>query len=228
MNEEELKALVGDKAFEAMSEDQRKAAIAKFTPPKKDDDGGDKDKGDKSKSKKDDDDDDDLNDRVRKQKEAEAAKAAETKGLESAITFNFGVKKFVEDNVDLLPSDIPDLLKAAEAEKYDSAVQKAAAIKQAFVKSFFNVQSNVDLLTAAQKASLDEFQNLTKNGKEEKIQAIYENLFEPALETLKKVKKAEELGKARSGFASSSKAEDSYKQKLMDVSRKAYLNQKGA
>lgn len=237
MNEEELKALVGDKAFEAMSKEQRAAAIAKYTPPKDDDKDKNKNKDDdKDKNKNkggkaddsedDDNEEDDLRDKVRKEKEAKDKNAGEIKGIEKALKFNLAVADFVKGNVDLLPSEAGDLLRAAEKETYDTAKEKASAIQAALVQSFFAVQSNVDLLTTSQKAALDDYLKLTKNGKEQKAPEIYENLFEPALETLKKVKKAEELGKARMGFASSSKAEDSYKQKLMAGSRKAYLNEK--
>lgn len=170
----------------------------------------------------------DLRDKVRKEKEASESKAGELKGIEKALAFNMAIEKFVVDNKDALPSEIPELLKAAEKEKYDSAAEKAAAIKSAFVQSFFSVQGNVEMLTASQKSTLDDYLKLTKNAKEQKASEIYENLFEPALETLKKVKKAEELGKARSGLHSSSKGEDSYKAKLMAGSRKTYLNEKGA
>lgn len=236
MNEEELKALVGDKAFEAMTAEQRTAAIGKYSTAgkaalekaekeKADKEKADKEKADKEKNKTQ---DDDLNDKVKKEKDAAAAKAGELKGIEKALQFNMSVEKIVKDNGDVLPSEMGDLLKAAEKEKYDSAGEKAAAIKTAFIKSFFAVQANVDLLTSAQKTALDDYLKLTKNGKEEKAAEIYENIFEPALETLKKVKKAEELGKARGGFATSSKVEDAYKQKLMAGSRKMYLNEKGA
>jgi hypothetical protein len=127
-----------------------------------------------------------------------------------------------------MPNEIQEILTAAEKEKYDSATEKASAIKRAFIESFFAVQDNVDLLTTAQKATLDDYLKLTKNGKEAKAETVFENLFEPALETLKKVKKAEELGKARSGYASSSKVEDGYKARLMSGSKKTYLGEKGA
>lgn len=235
MNEEELKALVGEKAYEAMTPEQRTAAIGKYTSAgqaaldkvKADKEKADKEKADKEKNKTQDD-DGDLNDKVKKEKEAAAAKTDEMKGIEKALSFNMSVEKLLADNSEVLPSEMADLLKAAEKEKYDSAKEKAAAIKTAFIKSFFAIQANVDLLTPSQKTTLDDYLKLTKNGKEDKAAEVYENIFEPTLETLKKVKKAEELGKARAGFSSSSKAEDAYKQKLMAGSRKMYLNEKGA
>lgn len=220
MDENELKSLVGDKAFEAMTPEQRTGAISKFTAGKEAADKAAKDAKDKAdkeaadKAAKDKG-GEDLREKVRKEKESTDAKAGEIKGIEKALSFNMSVEKFVKDNTDVLPSEIPELLKAAEKEKYDSAAEKASAIRSAFVQSFFAVQAHVDLLTASQKTTLDDYLKLTKNGKEQKASEVYENLFEPALETLKKVKKAEELGKARSGFASSSKVEDGYKQRLM-------------
>ncbi len=221
MNEEELKALVGEAAFNAMSADQRKAATEKYDGKAK----ADKDAKDKKEKedKEKDDKDNDLREKVRKEKEEKEGKQTEVKGLEKVLGFNMSVANFVKENSDILPSEIPELLKAAEKEKYDTAQEKAGVIKTAFIEAFFAVQAHVDLLTATQKTALDDYLKLTKNGKQVKAADIYENLFEPALETLKKVKKAEELGKARSGYASSSKVEDGYKQRLIDGSQKAYL-----
>ncbi len=246
MNEEELKELVGEKAFDAMSADQRSALIAKYSKSKDDDEGGGKGKGGKKDDKKsksraddeeddsdqDDEDDSDQDDGLRgkaaKNRRDQEDRKTETKRLEGALKFNLSLGDFMKSNGDLMPSEIQEILKTAEKEKYDSAIEKASAIKRAFVESFFAVAENVELLTTAQKAALDDYSKLTKNGKEAKAEVIFENLFEPALETLKKVKKAEELGKARSGFASGSKVEDQYKARLQAGSRKTYLGEKGA
>lgn len=220
MNEKELKDLVGEKAFEAMSPEQRNATISKYDtikkesePPKKESELPKKEDGDPS-----------LREEVKKDKEAKAAKDAEVKALETAIAFNYGVENFVKDSIDVLPENFDTLLKRANEKKYDSQNEKASAIKVAFIEEFFIVQANVELLTHSQKSQLEDFLKLTENGKKQRSNHIFENLFEPALETLKKVKKAEELGKARSGFASSSKAEDKYKEKLIAHSQKALLH----
>ena len=67
---------------------------------------------------------------------------------------------------------------------------------------------------------------LTKNGKEEKAAHVYDNIFEPTIALVKRIKKAEEVGKSRSGFASSTKAEDAYKEKLVNLNQKAHLGEK--
>ncbi len=161
----------------------------------------------------------DLRDKVRKEKEASEGKATEIKAIERALGFNMGVANFVKDNVDVLPSEFGDLLKAAEKEKFDNAAEKAGTVKASFIQAFFSIQSNVDMLTASQKSSLDDYLKLTKSGKEQKADSIYENIFEPTLEMLKRLKKAEELGKARSGFASSNTVMDGYKARLINASR---------
>lgn len=210
ISDDELKQFTALKESEAKAKTDKEAADkVAADKAKADKEAADKDKNKGGQS------DDDLREKVRKEKEAAGSKAGEIKTIEKALAFNMSVEKFVSDNADALPSEIPDLLKAAEKEKYDSAAEKASAIRAAFVQSFFSVESHVELLTASQKTTLDDYLKLTKNGKQDKASEVYENLFEPALETLKKVRKAEELGKARSGFASSSKVEDGYKQRLM-------------
>lgn len=167
--------------------------------------------------------DQDLRSKVKTDEDAAASKASERKALEKAIKFNMSTESFAKDHADLLPSEVPAILKKAESETYDTDSDKAADLRIAIVEAFFAVQANLDLLTVGQKASFDEFKKLSKNGKKEKSEAIYENIFEPSLETLKKVKKAEELGKSRAGLAVSTKADEAYKEKLMAGSRKAYL-----
>ncbi len=232
MDEEELKVTIGEAAFNAMSAEARTALLGKFSKSKDEDDEEEKPKGKKTAKARDDDEEEDDEDEGLRSKAIKARKAsddskAQTKTLENALKFNLGVTDFVKNHADILPNEIQEILKVAEKETYDSATEKASALKKAFIESFFAVQSNVELLTTAQKVALDDFQKLTKNGKESKAEAIFENLLEPALETLKKVKKAEELGKARSGFASSNKVQDGYKARLISGSRKAYLGEKG-
>ncbi len=237
MDENQFKAMVGEAAFNAMSAEQRTSAIKMYTDAKgandKDKD-KDKDKG-KGKGKESEDDDSeeddeddskDLRKTVAKGKQSDAEKKAELRRIEGTLKFNMGVEGFVKDNADILPAEIPEILKAAAKETYDSESDKAAAVRSAIVQSFFSVQDNVNLLTANQKTALDDYLKLTKNGKEQKADNVYENLFEPALETLRRVRKAEEVGKARTGIASGSKVEDAYKKRLMDNSKKNYLGDK--
>jgi hypothetical protein len=181
----------------------------------------------KTKKTQNDDQNDDLFSKAKKETETQNKSANDTKKIENALRFNLGVQDFVKNNKDILPSDVEGILKVAEKENYDTALAKANAIKVGVVNSFFSVQANLDLLTPAQKIQLEDFQKLTKNGKEERAEHIFENIFEPALETFKKLKKAEELGKARSGFSSGSSVENDYKERLMKMARKTHLREKG-
>lgn len=224
MDEKELETLVGEAAFKAMSAEQKTAALAKFAPPKKDDPKPPK----KEDDEEEDDEEDDLRKKAAKGKQSNEDKIAETRSIEGALKFNLGVTDFVKTHADLLPSNIQEILRVAEKETYDSAIEKAGALKAAFIQEFFEVKDNVDALTASQKVQLADYLKLTKTGKESKAASIYENIFEPALETLKKVKKAEELGKARSGFATGNAVQDGYKERLMNNAKKTHLGEKGA
>lgn len=140
------------------------------------------------------------------------------KKLESAIVFNLKSADFLKNNASLLPEDVAELFKQAEKEKFDDQAEKAASIKSGIIQSFFAVQANVDMLTQGQKASLDEFQKLTKNGKQEKAQHIYEMIFEPAFERLKSERKA----KALNGGLNSSDADAAYRDRISQKSLKHY------
>lgn len=184
----------------------------------------------KGKKKDDGDEDDgdskDLRAKARKEKEDAEKTAAQTKDIERALGFNLGVDEFVAKNASLLPNEIAQIVKLAHKETYDNALAKASALKKSIIESYFAVQANLDALTSGQRATLDDYLKLTKTGKEQKAADIYENIFEPALETVRRVKKAEEIGRARSGFASSSDSNAAYKEKLVRASRKTHLGEK--
>ncbi len=180
----------------------------------------------KSEWSKDKDKDIDLNEKLNRERQDQDKKNSESKSLESALTFNLTSAEFIKSNESVLPKDISDIFKLAEREKYDSPVHKANATKAAIIQSFFSQQENEDLLTPSQKSSLADYLKLTKNGKEEKAREIYDNLFEPALNSLKRIKKAEELNRSKYGYKSDSKGDSQYKEKLMGLSRKHYLGEK--
>jgi hypothetical protein len=174
-------------------------------------------------------DDDDLEDRARKDREAKESKDKDTRALESALKFNLGAKDWLKTNASLLPKDIEGIFAEAEKENFGSAMEKDAAIKSSIVQSFYRIQANLDLLTPSQKSALEDFLKLTKNGKQEKAQQIYENIFEPNFEMLKRVKKAEQLAKDNSmGLSTGTDADQAYRDRLMKLSKKHYLGEKDA
>lgn len=148
----------------------------------------------------------------------------DSKRLEAAVRFTMSAKNWVKENESLLPKDVAGILDAAEKETYDSTIQKDSAVKSGIIQAFFNVQENLDLLTTTQKSTIEEFLKLSKNGKEEKAQAIYDSIFEPTFEMKKRVSKAQQLNRA--GERSSNDAEEAYKQKLMNGSKQHYMGVK--
>jgi hypothetical protein len=167
-------------------------------------------------------DDDDLKEKARKQREADDKKNNDSKALENALKFSLKSDEFLKTNAALLPKEVSDIFKAAEKENYSNAIEKDAALKSGLIQIFFSLQANVDLLTPGLKSQLDDYLKLTKTGKQEKAQQIYDSIFEPAFEMLRREKKAEEL---RKGYGASTGSEDEYKQKLMGLSKKHYLGE---
>ncbi len=168
-------------------------------------------------------DDPSLLDKVRKEREALDKKNSDTKALENALRFNMQSADFVKTNSSLLPKDIEDIFKAAEKENYATIIEKDSAVKSGIVQSFFSIQANVDLLTPGLKSSLDDYLKLTKNGKQEKAQEMYNAVFEPAFEMLKRIKKAEAISK---GHGPSDDSDTAYKKKMTELSEKHYLGRK--
>lgn len=166
-----------------------------------------------------------LADKARKEREDNEKKAGYEKTLESALNFNISGKEFIKSNAALLPKNIEGLFAQAEKENYGSAIEKANAIKVGIVSEFFAVQANHDLLTAGQKNQLDDFLKLTKTGKQDRIESIYSMIFEPTLETLRKVEKAKQV---HSGGKDQTDSEKMYADKMIKMSKKHYLGEKDA
>lgn len=168
-------------------------------------------------------DDPSLADKARKEREEKEKSAKSEKSLESALRFNMGGPNFLKDNVGLLPKNIESIFAAAEKETYETQIQKANEIKVGIVGEFFAVQANHDLLTGPQKSELEDFLKLTKNGKQERVETIYAMIFEPTLETLRKVEKAKQLN---TGTKNQTDGEKALVEKMMKRSKAHYLGDK--
>ncbi len=221
MDEKELEALKtsNPKAYEHITKINADLLEAKKPPAKTDPDP-------KPAPKPEPKDDLSLNDKVKLERDALDKKASEGKALESALMFNMGAAAFLKENGSILPKEIEEIFKAADKETYENAIQKSNATKAAIIQSFFSQQSNVELLTENQKSALADYLKLTKNGKEEKAKDVYDNLFDSALGTLKRVKKAEELNRAKLGLGSDGGIDQAYKEKLSKMAEKKFFRGK--
>jgi hypothetical protein len=168
-------------------------------------------------------DDSDLADKARKEREKAEASNADSKKLESALRFSLGAPEWLKTNATLLPKTIEGILAQADKENYGNAVEKDSAIKAGIISEFFAIQANTDLLTASQKLALEDFQKLTKNVKQERAQQIFDSIFEPTFEMLKRIKKAEQLSK---GTVDQSDVSAAHRDKIVNFSRKHFLGEK--
>lgn len=150
-----------------------------------------------------------LADKVRKERETTEGKVKYEKSLEAALQFNIAGKDFAKLNEGLVPKSVEGIFLQAEKEKYDSAIDRANAIKVGIISEFFAVQENHDLLTSAQKVQLEEFSKLTKNIKQERVENIYSLIFEPTLESLRKIEKARQLGTGE-------RSQDSFEKQMIE------------
>lgn len=168
-------------------------------------------------------DDKSLADKVEAERKSKEKTTSDTQKLEKALKFTIQSGDWVKTNASLLPKNIEGIFAQAEKENFATATEKADAIKVGIVSEFFSIQSNLDFLTETQKINLEDFKKLTKNDKQERVQSIYDTVFEPTFEMLKRVKKAEQLSK---GLGDSTDSETAYKEKMKAISRKHYLGEK--
>lgn len=177
---------------------------------------------DKDKDKND---DPSLADKAKKERENQDAQAASQKAMESAINFNISSKDFVKNNGSLLPKTIESIFVQAEKQNYDSAIQKANAIKAAIISEVFIVKDWVEHLTGPQKIEVENFLKLTNNGKQERVENIYSMIFEPTLEMVRKIEKAKQLN---NGAKNQTDGEKALAERMMKLSKKHYLGEKDA
>jgi len=171
-------------------------------------------------------DNDDLRKKAEDERKQRESKQADTKAIESALQFNLGMENFLKENKDIFPKEIEDIISVAKKETYDTAADKANAIKAAVIQSFFHVEDNLNALTQSQKETVADFLKLSKTGRESKAASLYDTVFEPALKMMKDVKKAQELAKAKNGYASHGTVMEGYKQRLLESAKKAFINRR--
>ena len=209
LSEDEIKALQEDNARIKKEFEEFKAKNAPKDPPK-----------DPPTDPK----DEDFYKKFQKQKDDEEKTKSGGRAVEKAVEFNYSLQNYLKDNEDIFPSDILNIVKQAEKEKFDSASEKANTIKSSFIQSFYSIQANLDLLTPSQKQAVEDFLKLSVKGRADKAADLYENVFEPSIALIKRVKKADELAKAKyTGGGINSKADNDYLEKLKTGSQKAYL-----
>lgn len=146
-----------------------------------------------------------------------------SKEIEEAVLFNSSIPSFIQDNRDILPSDVSDIIAVADKERYDRVSDKERAVKSAILQSFFKIESNLDLLTQTQKRLIDDYFKLSSKGKEDRAKDVYSNVFEPSVMMLKKIKKAEEVAKSRNGVRIGSKPEQDYLEKMIKISKQKHM-----
>lgn len=165
-----------------------------------------------------------INEKVEDHNKDKERRDSDSKELESAVRFDLQSNEFLKNNASLLPKKVSDIFTVASKEKYDSPVEKAREIKAGIVEEFFKVQSNMDLLTPYQKGVVEDYLKLTKLGRIKDAQQIYQTIFEPTLEMLRGIKKAEQVNHTRNGFGDGS--DEPYKQRLIEGSKQHYLGEK--
>lgn len=220
MDEKELAALkeANPKAYEHIM--SIKAASDKLAKEKEE---WEKSKGNKGDPDPDPEKDKTLADKARQEREAAEQKSKYERELGSALKFNMGSAEFLKSNAGLLPKTAEGIFAAAEKGKYESEVDKANEIKVGLVSEFFAIQANMDQLTASQKVELEDFLKLTKNKQQERVATVYAMIFEPTLESIRKIEKAKQVG---SGAKDQSSAEKQLADTMMKRSKAHYLGDK--
>lgn len=163
--------------------------------------------------------------KVKSENDDKEKSAAEKAKLTAALRFTMGADKFIEEHKTILPKEVADIFAKANKESYDSDIEKANAMRAGVIESFFSVQANMDLLTASQKAQVEDYLKLTRKARDEKSGEVFVNVLEPSMHMLKQLKKAEELAKTgRDGTLGEGQAgiQGEIVKRMVELSKKHY------
>lgn len=170
-------------------------------------------------------DDESLADKARKTREQKDKETKSTAEMEKALKFNLAGADFMKTNASLLPQSVQGIFDQAEKENYATASEKASAIKVGIISEFFALDENMNHLTGPQKLKVEEFKKLHKTDKQERAGILWDEIFEPTFETLKKVKRAQQMSQGEKNQTDKEKA---LTEKWMKNSKKHYLGEKDA
>jgi hypothetical protein len=143
---------------------------------------------------------------------------ADSKRIETAVKFNFEIERIVKENVDIVGEEIKSIVELAKQRTYSSGIEKANEIRASVLNKFFSVQENLDALATENfKTKAMEFLALAQVKRNE-LSAKYWELFELAVENIKKERKHAELLKSRDGNTVSTKGAE-YDSKFFGMRR---------
>ena len=107
-------------------------------------------------------------------KAQEAAQAKER--LQSAIKFNLGVSKFVEDHKESLTKLSAGIVKTVSEKQFADEEKKASVIQAGLLSDFFGLQENIDAAPEELKERISAFKALAQDEKEKQAASYWDTL----------------------------------------------------
>lgn len=136
-----------------------------------------------------------LLDAAKKAHEEEKTAAQNQNEMETAIKFNLGLEKFVENFKAVLPETTKSLIEEVNKKNYTTEILKANAIRSGMIESFIELQQNFDILPETMKSKALKFKALTADEKE-KQSALFWDVVEVGATHRQLMSKAAALQKA--------------------------------
>ena len=108
---------------------------------------------------------------------AKAAQAAQAKErLQSAIKFNLGISKFVEDHKDNLTKLSAGIVTAVTDKQFADEEKKASVIQASLLSDFFGLQENIDAAPEELKERILTYKALAQDEKEKQAAKYWDTL----------------------------------------------------
>jgi hypothetical protein len=155
----------------------------------------------------------------KKEKEDAELKDRENRISESA-KFIATFKTTIDAADGFFPAEVNGILDAINKKKYDTELQRADDLRATIAESVFSVAKNLDLLTDIGKAKVEGYLNLSQSAKEKEAGAIWEYVLN-AMDTYKRIAKAERIEQVRRGFANPTDAQSKYDAKIFGLRNKS-------
>lgn len=152
--------------------------------------------------------DDDSTDPAKIKAAAEAAKAKETV-LKSAMAFNLGRDKFMEDNKKFIPEGVVTVFKAYATRTYANEIEQANNYRKVIMDEIFADQKNIDTMPESAKARIQTYKTLAESDKLDKAGEFFD-----LVDTFLTIKK----GQAQAEFNNAGKGnDDEYSKKFQSL-----------
>lgn len=129
--------------------------------------------------------------KIQDDKARKAKESATQDKVVRAAKFNLRFDTFLKEYAGVIPDDAQKIPTTASESDYPNELDRAAAMKASLMASFFKEEKNLRYLSESQLARWKTYQALGQVGRQEEADAVYDAVFEPAVNHARSIRQSE-------------------------------------